>query len=115
MSERFAGPIKSCSEVCVVVALCSCAGVACSRLRVARSFFSAAVKAFVKRTREVIAQITLAPIDEIKSAMPCPTRWGGHSDNGQNKRCEEENASESKDPKSEEPKNKANPTSFNSR
>jgi len=23
----------------------------------------------------MIAQITLAPIDEIKSAMPCPTRW----------------------------------------
>src|SRR6266550_4743077 len=48
-------------------------GVGCS-IRLARSFFSAAVKALDRRASEMMTQRMLDPTDETNSAMPCPNR-----------------------------------------
>ena len=74
ISELFAGPSNCCSGVSLGSTLCSCArGVGCS-IRLARSFFSAAVKALDRRAIELMTQRMLDPTDETNNAMPCPTR-----------------------------------------
>src|SRR6266487_2376005 len=72
--ELFAGPSNSCSGVSLGATRCNCTSeVGCS-IRLACSFFSAAVKALDRRASEMMPQRMLDPTDETNSAMPCPNR-----------------------------------------
>ena len=73
-SELFAGPSNCCSGVSLGATGYNCTrGVGCST-RLARSFFSAAVKALDRRASEMITQTMMDPTDETSRTMPCPTR-----------------------------------------